>query len=203
MLWNQLSGIFKVTGLLNAIKDLINLSSNNPHKHPMMYVITFTMIGGFFIDNSDLKYFTCSEILVFLILIIFFYSYFNSFYPWIKSMIKNFFSKKQAREYFPKLTNEQKDYLLTFFPNPNVTRLICVDRDDYSLRELIEYKVLIPDDFLSFDEYTNYAFTNINIAKHILKIIRKNDLLEIWKSDKEARDSNIKESESESESIPF
>ncbi len=197
MLWNQISGIFKFTGLFNAIKELINSLNNNPHKHPMMYVVIFTIATGFFIDNSDLKYFVCFEILIFLLLIVFFYSCFYSFYPWTKTIIETFFARKKAIEYLPELTNEQKDYLLTFFPNPSATRFIAVCQDEYFIRELIEYKILISDSFLYYDEYINHAFTNIIIAKYILNIIRKNNLLEVWRADKEERDSNIKESESE------
>lgn len=203
MFWNQIIGLSKFTGLFNAIKDLANSLSNNPHKHPLTYVFIVT-IGAVFLspNNLDFRYFTCYKTLIFLFSTIFFYSCFYSFYPWIKTMIKNFFVQKKAIEYFYELTNEQKYYLLEFFPNTNVTRLKCVHRDDFSLRELIEYKILFSDvNNLYYDEDIEHHFTNLKVAKYILKIIRKNNLLESWKAEKKANDIKIKESESES--IPF
>lgn len=122
MLWNQIIGLSKFTGLFNAIKDLANslTNNNNPHKYPIIYVVIVTIAADFLnINNLDLKYFACSEILIFLLSIVFFYSVFYSLCPRIKTMVKTFFAKKEARKYFSELTNEQKFYLLRFFPNPN------------------------------------------------------------------------------------
>jgi Super-infection exclusion protein B len=187
MLPNQISGLSKFIELFNAlkdaIKDLVNSLSNNPHKHPIIYVAIVTTYTGYLnTNNLDFKY-AYSEILILLISVVFFYSVFYSFYPWVKTMVKTFFIKKEAIKYFSELTNEQKNFLLGFFPNPNVTRLIEVPHNDYFLRELIEYKILISDIDLYYDESTHCHFVNLNIAKYILMIIKKNSLLEVWQAE--------------------
>ena len=195
-----ISKILKLSGLFNSIKELVNLLSDNPHKHPLVYVFIVTIALGFFYpDNFDLKYFIFYEILIFLISIVFFYCCFYSFYPWIKMMIRNFFAKKEAMKYFYELTNEQKYYLLEeFFPNPHAERTIVLHHYDHCLRELIECKILICDNY-SFDDecITTYHVVGVKIAKCILEIIRKDNLLKVWKAEKEASEIKIKESESE------
>jgi hypothetical protein len=202
---NQIIGLSKFIELFNAIKDaikdLVNSLSNNPHKHPIIYVAIVTTYAGYLnTNNLDLKdaYF---GILILLISVVFFYSVFYSFYPWAKTIVKTFFIKKEAIKYFSELTNEQKNFLLGFFPNPNVTRRIAVAHDDYVLREFIEYKILISDIDLYYDESAHCHCANLNIAKYILMIIKKNNLLEVWQAEKKARDIEVEKSKPEFQSF--
>lgn len=57
MLWNQIIGLSKFTGLFNAIKDLANslTNNNNPHKYPIIYVVIVNIAADFLnINNLEL-----------------------------------------------------------------------------------------------------------------------------------------------------
>lgn len=203
MPWNQIAGLFKFTGFFSAMKNLLDPLTNNPQKHPITYVAIVAISFGLLkFDQTDSNSFYLLEILVILGSIVLFYSWTNNIFPWIKKIYERKSNEIEAIRNLPEITNEQKDILLNFYPNPNTSRYFYIGSEDFPTRELIEHKILISDSDVSYyDQSVQYHDVNVSIAKCVVKFIKENNLLEVWKEEKKTRD--IEKAKTEADVIPF
>lgn len=204
MPWNQIAGLFKFTGFFSAMKNLLDPLTNNPQKHPITYVAIVAISFGLLkFDKTDSNSFYLLEILVILGSIVLFYSWTNNIFPLIKKTYQRKSNEIEAVRNLSEITDEQKNILLrNFYPNPNTSRHFYIGSKDFPTRELIEHKILISDSDISYyDEYIQYHDVNVSIAKCVVKFIKENNLLEVWKEEKKARD--IEKSKTEADAIPF
>lgn len=203
MPWNQIAGLFKFTGFFSAMKNLLDPLTNNPQKHPITYVaIVAISFGVLEFDRIDSDSFYLLEILVILCSIVLFYSLTNNVFPLIKKTYQRKSNEIEAIRNISEMTDEQKDILLNFYPNPNTSRHFCIGSKNFSTRELIEHKILISDSDVSYyDECIQYHGVNVSIAKCVMKFIKENNLLEVWREEKKARDSE--KAKTEADAIPF